>query len=229
MKIIFINEKGFNNPLPIAAKKHLPEWYKQTDTYVNNKKINAFINGSYITAATIKKCMPVFDVMGAGYLISAWADIKIKHEEGVATFEIDQPILTEHNPKQAPTHPDLDSKADLIPKFINTWGIKTPSGYSCLFIPPAHRRNVIEILPAVVDTDTYNLSIHFPFRVIDKTFSGSIPIGTPLVQIIPFARESWELEIEDANAEDYTQAFNKLHEQGFNGYKDHFWSSKDYT
>lgn len=229
MEITFINEKGFNSPLPITAKENLPEWYQKSVSYIDNKKAKIRINNTYVTTATIKKCMPVYDAITTGYLILSWADIEIFNKDGVIHYKISEPILTDHNIKQAPEHPSLDKKDDLIAKFINTWGIKTPIGYSCLFIPPAHRNNVINIMPAVVDTDTYNLSVHFPFTLKDRTFQGVIPKGTPLVQVIPFQRNTWEMKIEEFSKEAYETIYNKLHETEYNGYKNNFWTSKDYT
>ena len=49
-------------------------------------------------------------------------------------------------------------------KFINKWLIKTPPGYSCLFVKPLnHFETRFEIISGVVDTDTYINTINFPF------------------------------------------------------------------
>ena len=229
MKISFVNHKGIEASSPIPARTHLPEWYKQAQSYIDGEKYHAFVNGSYITTATIKKCMPVFDVTTSGYLICAWDDIRISIENQIVTYDIDSPILGHHNTKQAQGHPALHPADDIVAKFINPWGIHTPEGYSCLFMPPAHRENIISILPGIVDTDTYHLAVHFPFVMTKRDFNGVIPKGTPLVQVIPYKRDEWEMECLNANEEAFHTQLNTLHETPFNGYKDQFWSVKKYT
>ena len=228
MKIVFTKEKDFDTPLPTAAKDNLPEWYKTTQSYINNIKATKILNDVFLTTATIKKCMPVFDVISAGYLINSWADIKIYNENSVIYYDVDGAILASHSTKQAGNHFAVDKNDDLVAKFINTWAIKTPEGYSCLFIPPAHRPNVISIMPAVVDTDSYNLAVHFPFVLADRNFVGVIPKGTPLVQVIPFKRDNWEMECGVLDSVEKVDVFNALHQESFNGYKNNFWEQKDY-
>jgi hypothetical protein len=229
MKISFVNEKKVKASPPIPARDSLPDWYKSAESYINNVKHHSMVNGSYVTTATIKKCMPVFDVMTSGYLISAWDDIHISVEDSGITYSIESEILAEHNTKQGQGHPSIHPADDLVAKFINPWGIHTPEGYSCLFIPPAHRENIISIMPAIVDTDSYHLAVHFPFTLTRRDFSGVISKGTPLVQVIPFKRDEWEMECSDFSQEHHEEQFNTLHGVPFNGYKDNFWASKKYT
>jgi hypothetical protein len=46
-------------------------------------------------------------------------------------------------------------------------------------------------LPAIVDTDKHPIMVNFPF-FLKENFSGVIPYGTPIVQVIPFKRENWK-------------------------------------
>jgi hypothetical protein len=80
---------------------------------------------------------------------------------------------------------------------MNPWIIKTPKGYSCLFLPPLNNNDDrFSIIPGIVDTDTYNLEINFPFVINGDKYpqlNTVIKTGTPYVQIIPFKRESWKM------------------------------------
>jgi hypothetical protein len=51
-------------------------------------------------------------------------------------------------------------------------------------------------LSGVTDTDTWGGSDVLNFA-LKKDFEGVIPAGTPIVQIIPFRRETWDFEIEE--------------------------------
>jgi len=57
----------------------------------------------------------------------------------------------------------------------NPFGVKTPKGYSCLFVDPMHGdAKPFKCLPAIVDTDEFTTPLNFPF-FLDKNFSGIIP------------------------------------------------------
>ena len=90
-----------------------------------------------------------------------------------------------------PKFKDLPS----LPKFSNPWIIETPKGYSCFIISPVHRELPFEILPAVVDTDSYGGTVDFPFYLKDPNWEGLIPSGTPIAQVIPFKREDWKMSV----------------------------------
>lgn len=188
---------------PQPAKNIIPKWYKELESYIGGKKVP---NGKGGITSTIKRCMPVFDVMTAGYIIFTHTDIYVsrRFDEAVGKdipyYEWAGYSALEFHPiQQAPTHPAQNSFP--YPKFINPWAISTPKGYSILITQPFHRESVITILPAIVDTDEYKTNVHFPFVLTNSSFEGLIPAGTPIAQIIPFRRESWVLEIEERRQE----------------------------
>ena len=133
-----------------------------------------------------------------------------------------------HSISQAPYHPFMNNQP--YPKWINPWSIKTPKGYSCLFIPPVHGTNeFFTIAEGIVDTDTYTAAVNFPFVIKDTNFEGLIPAGTPMVQIIPFKRESWI--IKNSNnmiLKENQNVQKKLNSQFFDRYKKMFWHKKEY-
>ncbi len=79
-KIIFTDTTGIMpvevHPYPCA--KDLPDWYKKTESYVNGLKKPDGLGG---TTASIKKCVPVFDAITAGYLIPLPADVYVSLQE----------------------------------------------------------------------------------------------------------------------------------------------------
>jgi hypothetical protein len=92
-----------------------------------------------------------------------------------------------------------------------------------------HRESIFTILDGIVDTDTYKSSVNFPFVLNDTKWEGIIPAGTPMAQVIPFKRESWEHKI-GSNEERIEQdrIDRKLKTLFFNSYKRQFWSRKEY-
>jgi hypothetical protein len=222
--------------VPVPASVVLPEWYKKTQSYTNNK-IKGMDLVSYSNAgtnSTIKKCMPVFDALTSGYIIPTPCDIFVeKNPDGSTSFASSlKEFITFHNTIQAPYHPET-SKTNLsqgFPKWKNPWGIETPKGFSCLIINPVHSSNLyFSIFEGIIDTDRYNSPINFPFVLKDTEFEGIIPAGTPLVQVIPFKRQSWKMEMGNAkNLEKIAENQNDISSIFFDRYKKMFWSKKEY-
>jgi hypothetical protein len=225
MKIIFTNTSGADIEQPKPASKLVPDWYKNMESYIGKEKKPM---GDASTSATIKRCMPVLDAITAGYIIESPADVWVSRKEEEQWFEwSDFGLISFHPIEQAPEHPAR--KPFPYPKWNNPWAITTPKGYSTLFIQPMHRESIFTILPGVVDTDTYTASVNFPFVINDPTFEGLIPKGTPIAQVIPFKRDSWNMEIgtkEDFNNQN--KVSKKLQSKFFDRYKSMFWTRKEY-
>jgi len=210
---------------PKPGSAFVPDWYKNMDSYMNGSKVP---DGSGSTKATIKRCMPVFDAITAGYIITLPADVYVSLKEGVQHFEwANFGLVSFHVIEQAPEHPAR--KPFPYPKWNNPWAIKTPPGYSVLFTQPMHRESVFTILPGIVDTDTYAAQVNFPFVVNDPSFEGLIPKGTPIAQVIPFKRDSFKMVI-GGNEERILESkvVTKLQTKFFDRYKTMFWHRKEY-
>jgi len=228
-KIVFINtipemDNGFE---PKPASKCLPNWYKDIPSYVNNKK-HIDIENSNIPM-TIKKCMPVFDAMTAGYYLFTHCDIFVTQKDNIPYYSwAITPAVEFHNTIQAPNHPSV--KPTDYPKFVNKWGIKTPPGYSVLFINPMHNpSNIFTILEGVVDTDKYTNTVNFPFVLNNNNWEGMIPAGTPIAQIIPFKRDKWKMNLgNEKDIKEQKLVLLKLKTYFTDAYKILFRSEKEY-
>ena len=225
--ITFTNTSGnseIEKPKPSSA--YIPEWYKNTESYVGGEKKPG---GTGHTTATIKRCIPVFDALTSGYIIPSPADVFISEKDGQVIYEWSAVNLISFHPiAQAPEHPAKNDLPD-YPKWMNPWSIQTPKGYSVFITQPVHRESVFKILDGVVDTDMYTAPINFPFVFIDSNFRGLIPQGTPIAQVIPFKRESWKMEFgSQQELEKNEKVIAKLHTQFFDKYKSMFWERKEY-
>ena len=235
MKIRFTNVLGAMPEFePKPASSLIPNWYRQTESYTKNIKQP---NGNGSSTGTIKRCMPVFDAMTTGYIITSYVDVWVsqKEQQNDDGMNVIAPFyewpsykpIEFHPVIQAPLHPQNQNTP--FPKWNNPWGIKTPPGYSVLFVPPMHREGLFTILPGVVDTDTYFAPVNFPFVLNDSKFEGLIPAGTPIAQVIPFKRESWRIELgNEEDRADISKTLTRLRVKIFDSYKTLFRSSKDY-
>jgi hypothetical protein len=225
-KITFTNVLGLDFFPPKPAVKEVPDWYRNTQEYVTEqgKKI---IN-PLTSVHTIKKCIPVFDAITAGYILYTQVDIQVSKQDGLPYYIwSSQDAISFHPIEQAPLHPVRNEAP--YPKWINPYAITTPPGYSVLFTAPMHRKSMFTILDGVVDTDTYKSPVNFPFVLNDVKWEGIIPAGTPMAQVIPFKRESWEHKIgSDKELKEQNMVTAKLKTLFFNSYKRQFWSRKEY-
>jgi hypothetical protein len=225
-KIIFTNDFDLNFFPPKPAVKEVPDWYKDTPEYISDRGKKTINDDK---PHTIKKCMPVFDAITAGYILYTQVEVQIyPGDDGFPIYTWpSQSAIDFHPIIQAPLHP-LKNEAP-YPKWMNPYAISTPPGYSILITQPMHRESIFTILEGIVDTDTYKAPVNFPFVLKDIKWEGIIPAGTPMAQVIPFKRESWEHKIgSDKERIEQEKITRKLKTLLYNSYKRQFWSSKQY-
>lgn len=216
---------------PIPASKNIPEWYKKQKSYLDKNRPYV-IEGT--PNSTIKKCIPFFDSMTAGYILRTHTDIYVSFDQNGSNFsslnnKSAQNVIGFHSNLQAETYPDSNMMP--YPKFINPWAIKTSKGYSTLFIPPMNNPNkIFNIFPGIVDTDSYYNSVNFPFILNDPTFEGIIPAGTPICQVIPFKRDKFKMNVKEGkkNIKLIAEFQEKYLVKFFNNYKNRYWHKKVY-
>lgn len=171
---------------PFPAKGYLPEWFKRLPP-IAKTELAAGSNGQ-----TIKRCMPFLDAMATGWIIPLAATVRLEVKGNGATVEygsdFDRAMVSNHQPYQINGHP-VQPRPPL--KLHNYWSIRTPPGISCLFTTPLNRPHpAIELFAGVVDTDSYHALINFPFVVTGADGLYTLEKGMPLVQVIPFRRET---------------------------------------
>lgn len=175
---------------PVAARQVLPDWFRRIPA-IDKAHLTATDNG-----LTVKRCMPFLDAMMTGWILPLAATVRLEVKDDGRTvnagWEFDKVMVSNHNPHQV-----AGSPSDPRPpcKFHNYWTIETPPGWSCLFVQPLNRTEPrFQLFSGVVDTDTYQSLIHFPFVATAADGVHVIDKGTPLMQVIPFRREAAALE-----------------------------------
>lgn len=177
---------------PVASKTHLPDWFRRLPA-VDTQKL-----GTNDTGLTVKRCMPFLDAMTTGFILPLGASVRLEISDNgrtvTAGWDFDKTMVSNHGTHQVAGHPRSDNPPC---KFHNYWSIRTPIGWSCLFVPLLNRANpVFEPVAGIVDTDSYIAPIHFPFFARGNDGLHEIEKGTPLVQVIPFQRASTMIEAE---------------------------------
>lgn len=228
MEIVFTktNSNILDEYGPQPADKFLPDWYKNLSSYLDDGRK---ADGKGASNGTAKRCMPIFDCIAAGYILVTPADVYVSQRDGKPYFEwANLGLISFHTADQAPNHPNRNGM-ESYPKWTNYWAIKTPKGYSTLFVQPMHRESPFTILPGIVDTDAYTSPVNFPFTLNNPSFEGLIPAGTPIAQVIPFKRDNWKMRL--GSNKDYIQqeeVMKKLTTKIYDRYKTLFRSLKEY-
>ena len=229
---------------PIPIKLNIPEWYKKLEHTVENK--------------TIKGCMPFLDALTCGYLLKMPQDFHVRHnvnntnkkgenfKDSFQTFG-----LYNWNSLLQAKSLNLNSQNDVHPvmqlegsplieknknlpfyKILNPWKIKTPKGYSCLFVSPLNNSDDrFSIISGIVDTDEFETEINFPIVINGDKYpvlETTIQKGTPYVQIIPFKRENWKMKLKSREQKEVQNSRLFYELNLINKYKDKFWKKKSW-
>jgi hypothetical protein len=110
---------------------------------------------------------------------------------------------------------------------------KLPKGYSMLVTHPFNRYDLpFTTLTGIMDTDSFdtvtNLGGNVPFY-LHKNFEGLIPAGTPIMQLVPIKRESWESKVNDFDLHTNIKKTSEFGKNFMNFYKDFHWKKKEYN
>ena len=223
---------------PTPIKLNIPEWYKKLEHTLEIK--------------TIKGCMPFLDTLTSGYLLKMPQDFNIKHnvendkgqKDSFQTFALHEKSnllynksinlnsgIDVHPIKQVEGSPFIKKNKNLpFYKILNPWKIKTPKGYSCLFVSPLNNSDDrFSIISGIVNTDTFPNEINFPIIINGDKYpvlETIIKKGTPYVQIIPFKRDSWKMSIKSRSQKEIqnNRIFYDL--KLLNIYKEKYWNKK---
>ena len=231
MKIIFTDVHNPEGVLekPKPSSEYIPEWYKNAKPYLSpDGKKAPTLDGSPVS--TVKRCMPLWDLMTAGYIIETPYDIYVHQTPEGPFFQWgEQQAIAFQSMEQFQNHP-YSRDIDYAVRILHPWSIKTPKGWSVLICEPQHQEpGPLICTNAIVDTDNYSIPFNMFFKLRDPKFEGMIPAGTPFIQVIPFKRESWTSELGTGKERG---KFNidriKFNTVFFDRYKKFWWQRKEY-
>lgn len=242
----WLNKESKSVPAPTQSE--IPQWYKDADRFAKDptgeyykapKQVCPFpkegTTDDYGKIPTWKACPAIMDAFSTGYVLKTPCDLTFFK---TSTGSIDVKVEDEK-------YKDFCGKRLAMPQFEHPrgfyrdhfawypdWGLELPEGYSALYMTPMNRFDLPFInTTGVVDNDSVHLLGTFPFFIAEG-WEGTIPAGTPYVQILPFKRENWNHEIEFLSPADmYAKmvANANFYRQPDGGvYKNKVWSRREY-
>jgi hypothetical protein len=218
---------------PQPALKFIPEWHKNLPKY--SEGTNFFNYGGYANNLTVKSCLPVTDAFTSGYIISSFCDMQVSRNhagEVQITWSLNSqnvsPQVSQSNQPGKHNFANIEGYDNSDFSWLPTWCIKTPKGYSSMFIHPLNRNDLpFYTIGGVIDTDGWGDAGKHPF-MFKKGWEGIIPLGTPLIQVIPFKREDWKSIADASMTKEYLKKITKRDKQFKDYYKINHWKSKKY-
>lgn len=213
---------------PKPARHYQPNWYKKIPAFDSGKPKFDFAGN---TDMTLKHCVPFADAMNAGYILETWQEIRFEIGlDGSVTYHYPtSPDIISHR-----EHMAMDMGADYHPmEFIicPPWSPELPKGWSMLFTHPMNRPELPFFVPSgIMDCDKF-VTTGNPSSLplyLKKSFSGTLPIGTPIVQMIPVKRADWQGSQEPFDEVKQKRIVHQMKRHFWGGYKKSFWSKKSY-
>lgn len=231
---------------PKSAKHYLPEWYKRIKTVYNINEYDdelscPFNNSPELNKVlTAKTCVPTLESFTIGYIQETWVDIEVTQDTKNANYAfLRLPNFSPEIPTMIKVRPSIEDRdnAYFIPNdyyqteytWMSPWFPKTPKEYSLITIHPINRNDLpFTTIGGIIDTDTYWGAGSIPF-FIKKGFSGLIPKGTPMYQMIPLKRDNWQSVVKETSSYEEFHPIGDAVGRGINGtYKNKFWQKKVY-
>lgn len=177
---------------PVPARAALPDWLRAMPSEVNA----ASLGGESVR--TVKHCPPFLEAMGTGLMIPLQTDLRV--EDGEFSWDWDFPVIADAPLPRAPLGLHVPEQASGVPfaqpgqvaiKFINHWALAVPPGWRLVFTHPFNRADLpFQTLSGVVNGATFGLGyVHFPALWLDTGFTGTLPRGTPVAQVLAIPDE----------------------------------------
>lgn len=211
-------------------KEIIPDWYKKADRMMDKEFNPEFLN------FTVKACMPFLDTYLTGYYVPSPVDLWVKNENGDVEVKWRKdgstpetiPPISVRGPNATPGMQTPSGYYEKHFTWITKFTIKSPKGYSLLITQPLNRMDLpTYTLSGIVDAENAMYGGNIPFFV-KEGFSGLIPAGTPIMQIIPIKQDSWKI-VENPEILKQGKLLEKLSTTKMGGfYKSKLWRKKQY-
>lgn len=214
-------------PPPKPAAHYIPKWYRDVPKF-SDKNIE-FDEGGGVKGLNIKSCVPFLDAMLNGYIQETWQDVAINiSDDGVQISNLSEPTIVSMREKTNAPVGNGYYPAEFIWKV--PWIPKVPKGWSVMYVTPLNHLELPFVTgTGIQDSDNF---YHGPFGnypfYIKKGFSGIIPKGTPMFQIVPIRRESWESSTLPWDEEDQKRRSSILNTKFYGVYKSIFHVKKEF-
>jgi hypothetical protein len=189
---------------PQPASEFRPQWLTGPRFHAGFDRATALERASR-HASTVRRCPGITDAMKTGYIVPLWVDVHVRFDglHGEVDMQCASPWASvERHPIEQFQATPIEALASPYPcvfKLACPWRVHLPPGHSSWLMDAVYHRKWMgfSTIPGVVDHDRFHTSNIF--LIWQRYDSGEmiLPAGTPLFQIVPFARKKFELSVND--------------------------------
>lgn len=235
---IYNDEPQYKELAPVSSKNGMPDWWKSANIFWLDED-NAPLMSKYNMddeeerSLGFKACPALLDVFSTGYLLRSPVDIMFVQYNNEPYLIIDKNFQDFCDSRtDMPNFPVPHGYSKKHFHWWPNWGVETPKDYSILVTHPINRFDLPFLtVGGIIDSDRYTLPGLTPF-FLKEGFSGLIPKGTPIAQIIPIKRENWESELHHYSKEEIIERHKYINDtfrvKGGGIYKRKVWFKKEY-
>lgn len=211
-------------PMPNPAHQDIPKWYKDLERYDGGKLL---VRPDGSSNVRLKACASYLDPFLMGYMVKLHCDIFVEKTENGTDMRWTSALapLSGRTVDIASDLPEVAGYGMFTQAWEMRWAFTVPKGYSVLVTQPFNRQDLPTFsTTGIIDADDLLGPGGVPFAV-KQDFEGIIKAGTPILQLIPFKRESWD-------SEETPSPFRSKDGRPRNiisgWYKDNIWKKKDF-
>jgi len=198
MKLEFFSTvDGVADAHPILpAREVIPKWVNnaRAEYLTDKQRVNVF------------RCPGIMDLFGAGYVVTAWHDIKVESLGELKVYApnsaleelLGYPPLSTHSDvaKHIPHRPWSHKS---ILKINTPWHVKSKVKFMMIPLPYSENFDIESTIgiwdPAV--SSEINVQLY-----VNRIGTFDIKAGTPLCQLVPITEKTYELVVRDMNTAD---------------------------
>jgi hypothetical protein len=205
-----------NTPI-INASKTIPDWWKELPTYKPSIGRTDQRQHTILGYRTVKDCYSVIELYKKGIVLESWTDISIKPNIDYYDYYFSSgPSPDTHDKKQLGSgYPDYHHI-----KLASPWKFVEKTGVKFLWFGAEWSLDKlnIKILPGVLNFDiisSTNINIMFP-KVANEFV---IPIGQPLVHLIPLSEKKVRIKNHLVSNEEFNRMTIDSSNSSFHGWR----------
>jgi hypothetical protein len=248
MKKIVFNLDAQSDPRiilpPQPASRFVPDWYKKGERFINKEDGTLNIPDESFRSGGLKSCNPFLDSIIAGYIQELSCAIEITKNNGKDPIEFRYVEKNQNDEYVEVEHLNLIDErtgaiGHTIPRphghshnhlvWVGHWGWKLPRGYSMIVTHPMNQFQLpFTTSSGFMESDRFIAGGNVPWY-IKEGFTGIIPKGTPMYQIIPVKRKKWLGYVPRKVVSRKAQFLGlKAREVLYGFYRDNLWVKKHY-
>lgn len=179
----------------------IPEDNRMDDfrPYLGTQKLPSWWNLLPKGKGTLRRCQGTYDFISLGGFVPLWTNVHIRPNithhhydiklDPIDGFQFRHDGFTPETSTGCPIEKHKSLETGQYIKLVTPWRFITPKGVSLMSLPVMHEPDAnFSVIPGIVHTDYYH-QINVVINVhSDKEFV--IPAGTPIMQLIPFKRDT---------------------------------------